>query len=145
MNLVDTSGWLEYFAEGPGARHFVRALEDTEKLIVPAICIYEVFKKILRERGENKALQAIALMNQGKVISLDTTLALSAAKISVELKIPMADSIILATAQAHQAIIWTQDNDFENLPGVKFFSKKQTSKRQPTSQNPYTKSNPPSY
>ncbi len=124
MNVVDTSGWLEYFADGPNARHFARPIEDIKQLIVPVICVYEVFKKVLRERDENAALHAAALMNQGEVVVLDATLALSAAKISVELKIPMADSIVLAVAKAHGAIIWTQDADFENLPNVKFFPKK---------------------
>jgi len=124
VNVVDTSGWLEYFADGPNARHFARPIEDIKQLIVPVICVYEVFKKVLRERDENAALHAAALMNQGEVVVLDATLALSAAKISVELKIPMADSIVLAVAKAHGAIIWTQDADFENLPNVKFFPKK---------------------
>lgn len=123
MNIIDTPAWLEYFSDGPNARHFSQAIENTKQLLVPAVCVYEVFKKILRERGEAGALQAAALMSQGEIMELDLPLALSAAKISIDLKIPMADSIILAAAKARKATIWTQDADFQGLPGVKFFAK----------------------
>ena len=107
MNVVDSSGWLEYFADGPKADFFTAAIENTQELVVPSISVYEVFKRVLQQRDEEAALQIVALMAQGQVVDLDQTLALSAAKISHELKLPMADSIILATARAHKAILWT--------------------------------------
>jgi predicted nucleic acid-binding protein len=123
MNLVDSSGWLEYFSDGPSAVSFEKALLNVENLIVPTICLYEVFKVVLRERGEDEALQAIALMRQGKVVDLTHEIAMLAAKISLEYKMPMADSMILATAQMHKATIWTMDEDFKDLSGIKYFKK----------------------
>jgi predicted nucleic acid-binding protein len=124
MNVVDSSGWLEYFADGPNADFFAPAIQDTDQLVVPTISVYEVFKRVLQQRGEGEALQAIAVLAQGQVAELDTTLALNAAKLSVDRKLPMADSIMLATAQAHDATLWTQDADFENVAGVKYIEKK---------------------
>jgi predicted nucleic acid-binding protein len=121
MNLVDSSGWLEFFADGPNATDFSIPIRNIKDVVVPTICLYEVFKVVLRERSENEALQAVALMRQGNIVDLSSELALKAAKVSTEYKIPMADSIIFATAQAFQATIWTQDEDFKGLPGVKFF------------------------
>ncbi len=123
MNVVDSSAWLEYLADGPNAEHFSDPLIDVDKLIVPTICIYEVYKAVLRQRGEDAALQAVALMNQGITVNLTDDLALQATKISLEYKIPMADSIILATARAHKAILWTQDRDFKDMENVKYFLK----------------------
>lgn len=123
MNVVDSSGWLEYFANGPNADFFAPAIEDPLNLIVPSISLYEVFKRVLQQRGEDEALQAVALMQQGRVIQLDVSLALQAAKVSVDHRLPMADSIILATAQASQAILWTQDADFDGLPDVQYKAK----------------------
>ncbi len=123
MNIVDSSAWLEYLADGPNAEHFSDPLIDVDKLIVPTICIYEVYKVVLRQRGEDAALQAVALMNQGITVNLTDDLALQATKISLEYKIPMADSIILATARAHKAILWTQDHDFKDMENVKYFLK----------------------
>lgn len=110
MKVVDSCGWLEYFADGKNAEHFAAAIENTEQLIVPAISIFEVFKRVLHQSGEDAALQVVAIMAQGTVVDLDISIALSAAKLSVEHKMPMADSIILATAQQHQATVLTQDN-----------------------------------
>jgi predicted nucleic acid-binding protein len=124
MNLVDSSGWLEFFADGPNAQDFSIPIRSIKDVVVPTICLYEVFKVVLRERSENEALQAVALMRQGNVVDLTSELALRAAKVSTEYKIPMADSVIFATAQAFQATIWTQDEDFKSLAGVKFFPKK---------------------
>jgi predicted nucleic acid-binding protein len=124
MNVVDSSGWLEYFADGPNADFFAPAIQDTDQLLVPTISIYEVFKRVLQQRGEGEALQAVAVIAQGQVVELDTMLALDAAKLSVDHKLPMADSIMLATAQAHDATLWTQDADFENIAGVKYIEKK---------------------
>jgi len=123
MNIVDSSGWLEFFADGPNAEQFAVPLQDLANLVVPAITLYEVFKVVCRQRGEDAALQAVALMQQGEVVELNASLALHAAKISLELKLPMADSIILATAHSHQAILWTQDIDFAGLQGVRYFTK----------------------
>ncbi len=123
MNVVDSSAWLEYLADGPSAEFFSAPLEDTGNLIVPTICIYEVFKAVLRQRGEDAALQTVALMKQGITINLTDDLALQAAKISLEYKMPMADSIILATARVHEAVLWTQDQDFKGMEGVNYFPK----------------------
>jgi predicted nucleic acid-binding protein len=123
MNVVDSSGWLEYFADGPNADFFAPAVESLAELVVPSISIYEVFKRVLQQRDESDALQAIAVMQQGMVVDLDTTLALSAAKLSVELRLPMADSVMLATARAHNATLWTQDADFKNIEGVQYIEK----------------------
>jgi len=123
MNIVDSSGWLEYFAGGPNSAHFSMPLQDASSLIVPVITIYEVFKVVLREAGEDEALQSIAAMQKGKIIDLTISLSMSAAKLSMQYNLPMADSIILATAKKHQCDIWTQDAHFEDLPGVKFFPK----------------------
>ena len=118
-----SSGWLEYLADAPGADQFAPAIENTALLIVPSICVLEVFKKVLREFGEGEALQAIAVMQQGQVVDLDGSLALLAAKLGVEHKLPLADSVVYATAQAMNGIVWTQDEDFEDLPDTKFFRK----------------------
>jgi predicted nucleic acid-binding protein len=123
MNVVDSSGWLEYFADADNADFFAGAIHNIDELIVPSISIYEVFKRVLQQKGEETALQIVALMAQGKVVELDQTLALSAAKISHELKIPMADSIILATARAYKATLWTQDVDLAGAENVQYIRK----------------------
>jgi len=124
MNIVDSSGWLEYFADGPNAKRFGAPLKDSASLVVPVITIYEVFKIVLRQRGENEALQAVAAMQKGAVCDLTVNMAISASQISLQHNLPMVDSIILATAQHHNATIWTQDVDFKGLPKVKYFPKK---------------------
>ena len=123
MNLVDSSGWLEYFADGRNARFFAPALEDTENLIVSTINIYEVFKRVLQQRGEDAALQAVALMQQANIADVTSPIAMDAANLSAKLKLPMADSLIFATARAYGATLWTQDADLDDLPGVKFTKK----------------------
>ncbi len=123
MNLIDSSGWLEYFADGPNAKKYIEPLDALEDLIVPTICLYEVFKVVLRERDEDSAIQAIAIMKQGKIIELSQDIALQAAKISLDFKLPMADSIILATAAKYEATVWTRDADFKGKPFVKYFAK----------------------
>ena len=120
MNVVDSSGWLEYFSDGPNAAFFADAVETIDDLMVPTISLYEVFKRVLQQRGENDALEAVALIMQGEVVALDTTLALSAAKLSADLRLPMADSIILATARSEGAVLWTQDAHFKDLEGVRY-------------------------
>lgn len=122
-NVVDSSAWLEYFAGGKGAEHFAGAIEAVDYLVVPAICLIEVFKVVLRQRGESDALQAVALMQQGSVVNLDASLALMAGKVGVERKLPLADSIVYATAQLAGGMVWTQDADFEGLPDVHYFAK----------------------
>lgn len=119
MNLVDTSGWLEYFFDGPNAPYFTAPIEDIDQLVVPVICLYEVFKKVNLAGNEAQALQAVAQMKQGRILDLTEDIALSAALISLKMKLPMADSLIFATARAHGAVLWTQDGHFEGLPGVK--------------------------
>ncbi|MEN6449406.1 MAG: type II toxin-antitoxin system VapC family toxin [Thermoguttaceae bacterium] len=120
MNVVDSSGWLEYFADGPNAATFSSPLCDTASLIVPVVTIYEVYKVVLRERNENDALAAISLMQKGGVVDCTAELAIAAASLSLRFHLPMADSLILATAQAHGATIWTQDAHFRAIPGVKY-------------------------
>ena len=120
MNLVDSCGWLEYFADASGADFFAPAIEKTAELIVPTICLYEVFKRVMEQRGEDAAIEAVALMRQGQVVEIDEPIALDAARLSHTLKMPMADSMILATAHAHQATIWTQDAHFAQIKGVRF-------------------------
>lgn len=124
MNVVDSSGWLSYFADDEGAVFFAASIEKVGELVVPTISIYEVFKRVSQQRGVNDALQAAALMEQGTVVSLDSTLALAAAHLSVQTKLPMADSIILATARAHRATLWTQDADFEGFSDVRLFRRR---------------------
>jgi len=124
MNIVDSSGWLEYFADGPNANAFLPPLRDHAKLLIPVVTIYEVCKVILRESTEDAALQALAVMQKGTVVEVTGALALAAARLSIDHRLPMADSLILATAQAHGATIWTQDADFRSVPGVKYFPKK---------------------
>ncbi len=123
MNVVDSSGWLEYFSDGENASFFAPVIEDTEHLIVPVICIYEVFRRLLTLRDEQTALVHIGDMHQGQIADLTAAIALQAAKLSADLKIAMADSMILATARANDATLWTQDVDFEGIVGVKYIAK----------------------
>ncbi|RLA77207.1 MAG: VapC toxin family PIN domain ribonuclease [Deltaproteobacteria bacterium] len=123
MNLVDSSGWLEFFADGPNAEDFALPLEDPGELIVPTVVLYEVFKAVLRQRGEEEALQAVASMMQGRIVELTAEIALEAARLSHQLKIPMADSVILATARRFGATLWTQDAHFQGLEGVRYIPK----------------------
>jgi predicted nucleic acid-binding protein len=120
MNVVDSSAWLEYFAGGANASSFAAAIEKTEDLLVPTLVLYEVFKRVLQQRSEDDALQVAAAMQQGAVVDLDARIALAAAGISRDYKLPMADSVILATARAYGATIWTQDADFKGLPAVQY-------------------------
>ena len=123
MNVVDSSGWLEYFAEGKNVDFFAQAIEDTEHLLVPVLCIYEVFKRLTQQRGLSAAQTHIGDMHAGRIVDLNESLALSAAQISIDTKLPMADSIILATARAHQATPWTQDEHFSDIEGVRYVEK----------------------
>jgi predicted nucleic acid-binding protein len=124
LNVVDSSAWLAYFADEPGADRFAGAIEDAAHSIVPAVCLYEVFKVILRARSEDDALQAAAVMQQGRVVPLDAELALAAAALSVEHRLPFADSVVYATARAAEAVVWTQDEHFAALTDVQYFPKR---------------------
>ena len=124
MNIVDSSGWLAYFADEPNSKHFLIPLNDTASLVVPTVTIYEVFKVVLRESSENEALHAVVAMQKGTVVDLTPPLAIAASKLSLEHNLPMADSIILATAKEFDAALWTQDSDHKNISGVKYFPKK---------------------
>jgi predicted nucleic acid-binding protein len=119
MNLVDSSGWLEYLADGPNAAFFEPALIGPD-LVVSAINVYEVFRKVLRERGEAVALRVAAQMQRAEILPVDGTVAMRAAGIASEHGLPMADAIILATARSVGATLWTQDADFRGLDGVRF-------------------------
>lgn len=124
LNVVDSSGWLAWFANEPSAGAFAEAIENTNALVVPSICIAEVFKVVARQRGEGDALQAVALMHQGRVENLDSELAIAAAVAGIEHKLPLADSIVYATAERNRATVWTQDEHFDGLPGVRYIRKR---------------------
>ena len=126
MNVVDSSGWIEYFANEKNTKFFLSSIQDLDNLIIPTICIYEVFKRLLLERGEDAALQAVGVMSHGQVIELDREIAMEAAQISLDLKLAMADSILLATARAQNATLWTQDEHFKDIKGVKYIEKKRS-------------------
>jgi predicted nucleic acid-binding protein len=124
MNVIDSSGWLEYFTNGSNADFFAPVVENAKDVLVPTISLFEVFKRILTEKNRDDALEAVALMKEGRLVDLDDSLALVAAELSYELKLPMADSIILATARANNAALWTQDVHFKGMEGVKYVEKK---------------------
>jgi len=124
MNVVDSCGWLEYFADGPTADFFAPAIQRTRRLIVPSICLLDVFKQVFRQAGEGPALQSVAVMEQGNVVDLDAAIALTAARLGLDHKLPLADAVVLATARHNGAQVWTQDTDFESLPGVRFTRKR---------------------
>ncbi|MBN4059913.1 MAG: VapC toxin family PIN domain ribonuclease [SAR86 cluster bacterium] len=123
MNVVDSSAWLSYFAGDNNSSKFAKGIENLELLLVPSITITEVFKHVLRHRDEEAALIVVAHMKQGRVIDLDSELAINAASFGITHKLPLADSILFATAQKYDATIWTQDKDFQGLPNVKYYSK----------------------
>lgn len=123
MNVVDSSGWLEYLVDGPNARYFAELLQKTRHLVVPTISVYEVFKRMQRDQGVAAAYAAAGLMHRGKVVALNGPLAVDAACLSKRLALPMADSIILATANSRGATLWTQDKDFAAIEGVKYIAK----------------------
>ncbi len=125
MNLVDSSAWLEFFAGGPNAGNFEAPIAATDDLLVPTLALYEVFKRVRMQRGDGDALQAIAIMEQGRIVDFDRSLALAAARISQDRLLPLADSIMLATAQQFGATLWTQDSDFADIEGVRYYPKPQ--------------------
>ena len=121
MNLVDSFGWLEYFTDGKNAGKFAAAIEDTERLVVSTLNIYEVYKKVITERDEDAALEAVAMMQQARVIEVTSSIAIQAAKFSYIFKMPLADSIIYITTIENNAVVWTQDADFMEMEGVEYF------------------------
>jgi toxin FitB len=123
-NVIDSSGWVEYFTQGPNTRHFIPPIQDLDALLVPTICIYEVFKRLIQDFGEENALQAVGIMSYGQILELDRKIAMDAAKLSVESKLAMADSLILATAREYEATLWTQDIHFKDIEGVRYFEKR---------------------
>jgi len=124
VNVVDSSGWLEFFGAGPNASVFAHPIQDVPHLLVPAVTLTEVFKRILQQRDEPRALEAVGHMMQGEVVPLTSELALEAGRLGHILKIPLADSLILATARLRGAILWTQDVDFKTIPGVRYIPKR---------------------
>ena len=120
MNVVDSSAWLEYFADGPNASYFAPAVEAVDKLVVPTINLLEVFKRMRQQRGRTAAYRAVAQMRLGRVVDLDRRLAIAAARVGIARKLAVADSIVLATAEAWGASLWTQDADFEGMPSVRY-------------------------
>jgi toxin FitB len=120
MNVVDSSAWLEYFADGPNASFFAEPIERPDELVVPSLTLYEVFKRVLQQRDEGAARRAVALMRQGRVVDLDAPVAFRAARVRMETRLPLADSVVLATARQFEATLWTQDADFERQAGVRY-------------------------
>jgi toxin FitB len=123
VNVVDSSAWLEYLGDGANAGEFASAIEATDALVGPTLTLCEVFKRTSQIADETSALWAIALMLQGRVIDLTSELAVEAAQLSLETGLAMTDSIILATARAAGATLWTQDAHFEGMDGVEFRAK----------------------
>lgn len=119
MNVVDSSGWIEYLSGGPNAAFFRTPIEDEEALLVPTLSLFEVYRHLVRHVGRDEALDVVAAMRQGRIVDLDDRLALDAAELSVTTRLALADSIMLATARAHGAVFWTQDADFEGLEGIR--------------------------
>ncbi len=124
MNVVDSSGWLEYFANGSNADFFAPAITDEPNLVVPTICMFEVFKRLSIQRGNESALQAMGMLYRGQLVALTDEIALRAALLSLEHKLPLANIIILATTRIQAATLWTQDKHFKDLPGVEYIEKK---------------------
>jgi predicted nucleic acid-binding protein len=124
MNVVDSSGWLEYLTDGANANFFAQPINDEANLVTPTICVYEVFKRVLLELGDELALDAVGSMSRGVMVELNQQDAIEAARLSVHLKLAMADSIILATARAYEATLWTQDVHFKDIDGVQYIKKK---------------------
>lgn len=123
MNAVDSSGWLAFFSGEQNADTFAKVIRDVNTLVVPSICVYEVFKRVLTQLGEEAALQTAGVMSRGLIANVTSEIAIEAARISVENKLAMADSMILTIARTHNAILWTQDTDFRGLEGVELVEK----------------------
>jgi predicted nucleic acid-binding protein len=124
VNVVDSSAWLEYFADGPHAKALAPPIEKTRDLLVPSITLFEVFKRVSQQRDEGMALQCVAVMQQGRVVDLDAAVALDAAAASLRYKLPLADSVVYVTARRGRALLWTLDSDFDGLPGVRYYARR---------------------
>lgn len=120
VNLVDASGWLEYFSDGPDAAFIAQTLQEIDRLVVPVVTILEVFERVCRDHGEGEALQAVAAMQQGRVVPLDTSLALEAGRLAVEHRVPATAGAVLAAAARHEARVWTLDERLRHVPGVQY-------------------------
>jgi predicted nucleic acid-binding protein len=120
VNVVDSSGWIEYLSAGPNAAFFGEPIEGDEPLVVPSLSLFEVYRHALRHVGREEALHVVVAMRRGAVVELDDRLALEAAELSAETNLALADSVMLATARAHDATFWTQDSDFEGMEGVRY-------------------------
>jgi len=123
MNVVDSSGWLEFIANEDNAYFFSPAITDEENLVVPVLCLYEVFKRLHIQIGKDAAAQAIGFLYRGQLVEINDEIALEAALISVEHNLPMADSVILSTARSQNAVLWTQDSHFKDFPDVRYVEK----------------------
>lgn len=123
MNVVDSSGWLEFFADAQNASFFAPVIANLEELVVPTISLYEVYKRVLQQRGPADAAAAVAGMQQGQIVALDSHIAIQAATISHAEHLPMADSIMLASARECGATLWTEDDHFRDMPGVRYVAK----------------------
>ena len=120
MIVVDSCGWVERFAGSPLGELYGAAMQDPGEMLVPAVCLTEVFRLLAREAGEPAALVGSGVMQQARVVALDAELAIGAARAGQAFRLPLADSVVYATAQAHGAEVWTHDEHFRGLPGVRF-------------------------
>jgi predicted nucleic acid-binding protein len=120
VNVVDSSAWIEYLGDGRNAAEFAAPIEAYEDLVVPSLTLYEVFKRVAQLKGESAAHEAVGVMLRGDVVELTASVALEAARISLNEKLAMADSIILATSRLAGAVLWTQDARFAGFDGVEY-------------------------
>jgi predicted nucleic acid-binding protein len=123
VNVVDSSGWIEYLAGGPNADFFAGPIEGEEPMAVPSIVLFEVYRHVVRHVGREEALSVVAALHRGTVVDLDASLALEAAELSLGTGLAMADSLILATTRALGATLWTQDVDFDGMEDVRYRAK----------------------
>ena len=124
MNVVDSSGWIEFLVGGPNAGFFETPLSVQDRLLVPSVIVLEVYRYVLRNEGRGKVLSVAATMHQGRVIDLDTGLAIEAAELGASHGLPLADSIVYASALSYEATLWTQDEDFDGLDHVEYRPKR---------------------
>lgn len=120
MHIVDSCGWLEWFTDGKLAEEYGPRLQGVDELLVPAVVLYEVYKVLKRETGEEKAILAVSYMKHWPVIPLDDILALQAADLALKHNLAMADAMVYATALAYNALLFTSDADFDGLPLVNY-------------------------
>jgi toxin FitB len=125
MNVVDSSGWIEYFFDSPRADLFAAAIENVTKLLVPVVSIYEVHKVLSRKLPAGAVLSCLDVMRQGRVLDLTDRRAVAAADIAAKHKLAMADAVIYSMAREFDGTLWTQDVDYNGLAGVRYFEKLQ--------------------